>query len=80
MSRASEAYDRLTTAMDGLKPGCVSDDRFTDDKTIAYDVSDICQSCPLFTLCREFAQIDKPKVGIWAGVKYGSSSKKDIPK
>jgi len=80
VSRASEAYDRLTTAMDDNKPACLNDDRFTDDKTNAADVSDICKACPLYALCRDFAQIDKPKAGIWAGVKYGSNPKKDKSK
>jgi hypothetical protein len=80
MTRSSEAYDPLTTAMDDLKPACLNDDRFTDDSTNAADVSAICKACPLYTLCRDFAQIDKPKAGIWAGVKYGSNSKKNKPK
>lgn len=70
MSKASDAYRALTEAMDDTPPACLGNDLFTKDtpsKNDAASMSSICKTCPLFDLCRAYAQVDRPKAGFWAG-------------
>jgi hypothetical protein len=76
MTRASEAYNRLALAMTESDPACRDDDRYISDDVPAIDVAPLCNACPLLALCKEYAQIEKPKGGIWAGTRYGVKEKK----
>jgi hypothetical protein len=79
MTRASEAYDRLHTAMTDSIPECVGIDLFTADSISTADLDDLrklCDSCPLRKLCDEYARLERPKVGLWAGKQYGTKKTK----
>jgi hypothetical protein len=78
MSRASEAYDALQSAMWNAEPGCVGIDLFTADdlgKADQDSLKPICDSCPLLALCQEYAALAKPKAGYWAGRQHRTYSK-----
>ena len=75
MTRASEAYNRLATAMTEIDPACKNDDRFISDDVPASAVAPLCNTCPLLKICRDYAQIEKPKGGIWAATRYGAKGK-----
>ncbi|SKA87012.1 Transcription factor WhiB [Agreia bicolorata] len=70
MSRATEAYKRLHHAMQESEPSCINDDRFILDDQPAHTLSYICRKCPVFDLCREYAEAERPKGGTWAGRSY----------
>jgi len=79
MSRASEAFDVLSLALVETTPACAGDDLFTVDTPTAADVETmrpLCDSCPLFDLCRQYADLERPKVGYWAGKTYREYKKK----
>lgn len=75
MTRATEAYNRLALAMADVDPACKHDDRFISDDVPARSVEPLCNACPLLELCRDYAQIEKPKGGIWAATRYGVSTR-----
>lgn len=77
MSRTSEAYERLTVTMLTVDPACNGDDRFTDDDQVISELAPICRGCPLLDLCRTFAELDRPKAGIWAGKRYRQNNTKE---
>lgn len=70
MSRGSETYERLTLQMLVIDPACQNDDRFIADDQPEATLAPICRSCPLFDLCAEYAEIERPKAGVWAGKRY----------
>lgn len=70
MSRASEAFDRLQLAMKDREPLCVGDERFIDDDAPVPMLAFVCEDCPLFNLCRAYADLERPKGGVWAGKVY----------
>ena len=70
MSRTSEAWDALATAMIDIDPACHGDDRFTDDDQVISDLAPICRACPLYGPCATYAELDRPTGGIWAGKGY----------
>jgi hypothetical protein len=73
MSRASEAFEALSLAMTGTEPACLGIDGYTADTVPADDMQEfaaICDSCPLFELCRTYADLERPKIGYWAGKTY----------
>lgn len=75
MSQASDAYQRLTAALVTLTPDCTDDPLFTADDLTAADKATcaaICTTCPLFELCETYAQLDRPKAGVWAGRTYNT--------
>jgi hypothetical protein len=78
MSRASEAYKKLTFAMAATDPACKNDERFMDDDTSAEAVAFTCRSCPLFDLCATYAEIERPKAGIWAGKRYRTNQPRKV--
>lgn len=75
MSRATDAYLRLTNAMVETDPECQDDGRFVLDDQPAHTLSYICRACPLFDLCRDYAEAERPKGGVWAGKRYSSNDK-----
>lgn len=80
MSRASESYERLSTAMIDTKPECLGLDMFTADDLDDLDIAVckmICDACPLFNPCAEYAGLARPKAGVWAGKRYRASRARD---
>jgi hypothetical protein len=77
MTRASEAYNRLALAMTETDPACKDDDRYISDDVPAAVVAPLCNVCPVLEQCRAYAQIEKPKGGIWAGTRYGAKERKE---
>ena len=67
MSRASDAWAAMTTAMIDTDPACKNDNRFTDDDQVISELAPICRACRLFDLCRTYSELDRPTGGIWAG-------------
>ena len=76
MSRTSEAWAAMTTAMIDTAPACQGDDRFTDDEQAISELAPICRGCPLFDLCATFAELERPKAGTWAGKRYRQNNTK----
>ena len=74
-ARTTEAWDALTTAMLTVAPACQGDDRFTDDDQVISELAPICRACRLFDVCGEYAQLERPKAGIWAGRTYRTTKK-----
>jgi hypothetical protein len=70
VSRASEAFKRLTDAMLTTDPACQNDKRFVLDDEPTESLAGICHACPLLALCTEYAEIERPKGGVWAGKRY----------
>lgn len=70
MSRASEAFKRLTNAMRLTDPACQNDDRFVLDDQPTESLAGICTTCPVLDLCRTYAEIERPKSGVWASKRY----------
>lgn len=82
MTRASEAYDSLHTAMTETLAPCDGIELFTADTLGSADkavLTPICDTCPLFDLCRTYADIARPPAGFWAGKSYGTRPKKGNP-
>ena len=77
MSRASDAWAAMTTAMIDTDPACKNDDRFILDDQPAESLAYICRACPLFDLCLDYANLERPKAGIWAGKKYRQNNTKE---
>ena len=73
MSRATESYKRLKAALLVTEPLCAGVDDFTVDTPTAASAElmrPLCEACPLFDLCREYADLERPKAGYWAGKTY----------
>ena len=70
MTKAADAFARLQFAMFDISPACQDDDRFISDDVPAATLAPICRACPLFDLCADYAELEKPKGGIWAGKRY----------
>lgn len=69
-----DAYDQLSRALEMRAPQCNGDARFTEDRVtaaVAKDVAKICATCDVALLCRRYATAAQPKVGYWAGHRYG---------
>ena len=49
---------------------CLDDDRFIDDEQAPAELTPICEACPLYDLCSAYADIERPKGGIWAGRRF----------
>lgn len=80
MSRATEAYARFSMAMQTTEPDCQGDDRFTEDSIsteMKLRLAETCAVCPLFDLCEEYAQLERPKAGLWAGRTYRTNQTKE---
>lgn len=76
--RAGVAHDRLIEAMVERTPSCEGIDLFTADiieRADAVILKSICAACDLAILCRQYAELDKPKAGFWAGKRYGFNSR-----
>jgi hypothetical protein len=79
VSRASEAYDRLHTALVTNIPDCQDIDLFTADGLSKADMGvlkQICESCPLRAPCDDYGRIAKPPAGVWFGKSYRASGAK----
>lgn len=79
MSRASEAYERLSIAMLATTPKCSRLDFFIDDELTPAEIEvckTICSDCSLRALCSEYAEIARPKAGVWAGKQYRTNKSK----
>ena len=73
MSAATDAYDRLSIAMDDTVPDCAGIDLFTADTLAPADVevlAQICAGCPLLAVCDDYGRAARPPAGFWAGVQY----------
>lgn len=69
------AYGRLSAAMLDTPPACRNDFRFTlDDPAHDNELAEICTGCPLYALCHAYAEIERPKGGLWAGKRYTQSA------
>lgn len=79
MSTESErAHERLIEGMIDRTPGCLGIDAFTADHLTRDDVDllqPICAACDLQLLCRRFVELERPKVGYWAGRYYGPKNR-----
>lgn len=84
MSRASDAaYARLAEELEYTTPPCSGDDEFTADDLTKQQVSflaTICCVCPLRDPCHEYAEIAKPKAGVWAGKTYRTNKERSTEK
>jgi hypothetical protein len=79
VSRASEAYDLLHTAMTETLAPCNGIELFTAETLSPADkavLRPICDTCPLFDLCRTYAELARPTAGLWAGKTYGNRPKR----
>ncbi|WP_407662084.1 WhiB family transcriptional regulator [Microbacterium gorillae] len=66
----------LHDALHDSPPPCTGDTRFTHDEwspTELTELATICHSCPVRTLCRAFADAERPTAGYWAGKPYPPS-------
>jgi hypothetical protein len=70
MSRATDAYVRLTQAMRDTDPACRDDDSFILDDQPENTLAPVCRACSLFDLCAAYAELERPKGGVWAGKRY----------
>ncbi|KQY77541.1 hypothetical protein ASD13_02355 [Microbacterium sp. Root1433D1] len=64
------AYDQLSRALEMRAPKCNGDPRFTEDRitpTVAKELAEICWTCDVALLCRQYANVADPKIGYWAG-------------
>lgn len=77
MSRADAAFDRLSLAMLDTDPACQGDDRFILDDQPAHTLAYVCRKCPVYDLCAQYAELERPKAGIWAGKRYKSSKEQE---
>ena len=73
MTKATEAFERLSLAMIDTAPACQDDERFIRDDVPAETLAPICRTCDLFDRCSEYAGLERPKAGIWAGKRYKTS-------
>lgn len=75
---AAAAHERLLEGMIERTPNCEGVDLFSadiierDDQAI---LKTICTSCDLAILCRQYAELDKPTAGYWAGKRYGHNTR-----
>lgn len=79
MSAASVAFERLSLAMLDSSPECLGIGLFTADDLSKSDVdvcAAICATCPLFDACRAYAELERPKAGVWAARTYRTNKKK----
>ena len=66
---ADEAWQALQAALRVTKPACRGDDRFTADETPAAELRPICEGCPVFAVCADYAAV-RPRghvYGVLAG-------------
>ena len=77
MNKADAAFERLSLAMVDTAPACQDDDRFILDDQPAHTLAYVCRACPVFDLCAEYAGLERPKAGIWAGVRYRTNKKQE---
>ena len=77
MSRADDAFDRLSLAMVTTDPACQDDDRFLLEDQPAHTLAYVCRACPVYDLCAQYAELERPKAGIWAGKRYKSSKTRE---
>ncbi|TFB92776.1 WhiB family transcriptional regulator [Cryobacterium sp. HLT2-28] len=70
MTKATDAFARLQFAMFTTAPACQDDDRFVSDDVPAATLAPLCRTCPVFDLCADYAGLERPKGGIWAGNRY----------
>ena len=77
MSKATEAFERLSLAMVTTDPACQDDDRFILDDQPAETLAYICRSCDVYAQCAEYAGLERPKAGIWAGKRYKRNKTKE---
>jgi hypothetical protein len=80
VSRASEAYNALTLAMEEIAPACRNDERFIADDQKSEELVSICRTCPLFDLCAKYGDLERPKAGIWAGKTYRTNKPRKATK
>ncbi|MEA9997837.1 WhiB family transcriptional regulator [Cryobacterium sp. RTS3] len=76
MSRATDAFEALSIAMQDNSPACQDDDRFISDDVPAATLAPICRTCPVYDLCAAYGELDRPKAGTWAGKRYKTNTKK----
>lgn len=65
-----DAYAQLSRALETRAPRCNGDARFTEDRVtpaVAKNLAEICATCDVALLCRQYALAAKPKIGYWAG-------------
>ena len=77
MNKSDAAFERLSLAMIDTSPACQDDDRFILDDQPANTLAYICRGCDVFAQCAEYAGLERPKSGIWAGKRYKSSKKQE---
>lgn len=76
--RAAAAHERLLEGMIERTPSCEGVDLFTADVIERADtviLKSICAGCDLAILCRQFAELERPKAGFWAGKRYGINTR-----
>lgn len=77
MTRAGEAWATLNQALVNTDPACLNDGRFILDDIPAFTVKYLCDECPLYELCHEYARTARPTGGIWAGKRWGKKGLHD---
>lgn len=58
---------------------CNGDPRFTEDRitpAVAIELAEICSTCDVALLCRQYPNVADPKIGYWAGHRYGVPGRK----
>jgi len=70
-------WTALQKAMKTTDPACQDDERFVLDDQPADTLTYLCNACPLFDLCRDYAQANRPLGGVWAGKRYTHRTSRD---
>lgn len=76
MSARSQSWEDLQKALSVHTPACEDNDLFITDWFPAEVLKPLCQQCPVYEPCRSYALKNKPKGGIWAGMKFDHNGKK----
>jgi hypothetical protein len=80
MTKVGDAYLALLDGMTTVDPVCKDDALFTADNHTKEDaefMATLCNGCPLVSLCKEYARLERPKAGFWAGKQYKTTTKAD---
>jgi len=73
MSRSRDAYAELQEALEKWQPECLGSDLYTADEFSRPDIDamrTVCNTCPVFAECFDYAATARPLAGYWAGHTY----------
>lgn len=76
MSKRLDAWANLQLALETSEPACADNDLFILDDVDAEVLKPVCKKCPVYKPCKTYALIERPSGGIWAGMKFDLTGKK----